>query len=449
MMKLFKTPSVLITICPICNREVEALRHAEPHHLKTLIQINVPNWQPEDKLCTACFDLFHQADERNRTSDKIFHDGAYHILPTPVRVGANEKFAGRGVTIAFLDSGFYPHDDLIKPHNRIKHYVNIANKNAAADEYFKPDNSSWHGMMTSVVACGNGYLSNGNYRGIANEASVVLVKVGTASRIHHQDITEGLRWVIAHQKEFDIRIVNLSCGGDFEASYLTDELSQVAEAAVKAGLILVCAAGNSGNTKTHAVLPPASAPAVITVGGVNDHNTLEFDDNEPFHSSYGPTIDGLQKPEIIAPSIWLAAPILPGTPTAEEAELISLLHDAPDHQLRDLLQAHQGINAELDAAVELPPYLIRQLINIKAHDTNIIDGNYKHVDGTSFAAPIVSSVIAQMLEANPNLSPQQVKRILIDTAIRLKNIEVNRQGWGMIIAGRAVEAALDIFSTTK
>ena len=430
-----------IITCPICHREVETLRHTDDASLETLIKVNVPNWQAEDGLCAACYDLFHQADERGQTSNKIFHDGAYHILPTPTRVGANEQFTGRGVTIAFLDSGFFPHDDLIKPHNRIKHYVNIANNDAPADEYFKPDISSWHGMMTSVVACGNGFLSNGNYRGIASDADVVLVKVGTASRIRQQDITNGLRWVIAHQKEFDIRIVNLSCGGDFEASYLTDELSQVAEEAVKAGLILVCAAGNSGHSQAHAVLPPASAPAVITVGGVNDHNTLEFDDNEPFHSSYGPTIDGLQKPEIIAPSIWLAAPILPGTPTAEEAELISLLHDAPDHQLRNFLQAHQGINAELDAAGELPPYLIRQLINIKAHDTNIIDGNYKHVDGTSFAAPIVSSVIAQMLEANPSLTPQRVKRILIDTAIRLKTIEVNRQGWGMIIAGRAVEAA--------
>ena len=40
-----------------------------------------------------------------------------------------------------------------------------------------------------------------------------------------------------------------------------------------------------------------------------------------YRSSYGPTIDGLQKPEVIAPGIWVAAPILPHTPTAEEAEL--------------------------------------------------------------------------------------------------------------------------------
>ena len=180
-----------IITCPICQREVEALRHTDDASLETLIEVNVPNWQPDDRLCPACYDLFHQANRRRQTSDKIFHDGAYDILPTPKRVGANEKFTGRGVTIAFLDSGFFPHDDLIKPQNRIKHYVNIANENAPADEYFKPDISSWHGMMTSVVACGNGYLSGGNYRGIASDADVVLVKLARTGRITDQNIEDG------------------------------------------------------------------------------------------------------------------------------------------------------------------------------------------------------------------------------------------------------------------
>ncbi len=429
--------------CSICLRSDIVLKRDLEWRFADFVGANVPHWRLEEGLCQACFDLFRSAQQRlEKTSSKIFHDGVYHILPTPLRTGAKEQLTGKGVTIAFLDSGFFPHPDLTQPKNRIKHYVNIADPNASPDEYHQPDVSSWHGMMTSVVAAGNGFLSQSIYRGIASNAEVVLVKVGTAARIHHDDIQRGLEWVIANKDRFNIRVVNLSCGGDFEASYLTDSLCQTAEAAVKAGLIVVCAAGNSGHSPEHTVLPPASAPAVITVGGVNDRNTLEFDDNEPFHSSYGPTFDGLQKPEIIAPSIWLAAPILPGTSTAEEAQLISQLQHATDAEMRDILKAHAGINAELDAASDLPIYLLRQLINLKAHDTNIIDGNYKHVDGTSFAAPIVSSVIAQMLEANPSLTPQRVKRILIDTAIRLKNIDNDRQGWGMIIPSRAVEIAV-------
>ncbi|MBP6824754.1 MAG: S8 family serine peptidase [Acidobacteria bacterium] len=388
---------------------------------------------------------------------KIFHDGEYHILPTPLRVGANERFAGRGVCMAFLDSGFYPHPDLVEPRNRILRYINIADQSqnerefnepndsswplSNQKEFLEPNDSSWHGMMTSVVAAGNGHLSGGVFRGLAFEANLVLVKVGSANRIVHEDIQRGLEWVIKHRAEHNVRVVNISCGGDYEASYLTDGLSQAAERAVREGIVVVCAAGNSG-TDNHPVLPPASAPSVITVGGFNDNNTLELKDNAAYHSSYGPTIDGLQKPEIVAPSIWLAAPILPGTPTAAEARLYDLLQDSPDTELRDVLKSFQGIDQQLDASSDLPVYLIRQLVSIKIHDANVISGHYKHVDGTSFAAPIVSSVVAQMLEANPRLTPQQVKRILIDTAIRLDSVSVDRQGWGTIIPARAVERAL-------
>ena len=86
--------------------------------------------------------------------------------------------------------------------------------------------------------------------------------------------------------------------------------------------------------------------------------------------------------------------------------------------------------------------LERELITIKLREGNIISQHYKYVDGTSFAAPIVSSIIACMLEANPRLSPQQVKRILIETAERVPEIDVDRQGWGVVSARRAVESAL-------
>lgn len=431
--------------CPVCQRSDAKILRDFDETFASFVQANVPHWQAEVGLCFACLEIFRSAQTRlAKTSKDIFSDGEYRILPTPLRMGASEKFAGRGVTIAFLDSGFFPHPDLTQPHNRIKHYVNVADSHAPSDEYHKPDVSSWHGMMTSVVAAGNGHLSGGLYRGIASEANVVLVKVGKANRIYHDDITRGLQWVIENRQRYNIRIVNVSCGGDYEASYLTDKLSQTAEAAAREGITVVAAAGNAGHSPDHPVLPPASAPSVITVGGVNDRNTLEFDDNEPFHSSYGPTIDGLQKPEIIAPSIWVAAPILPGTPTAAEAELLAQLRVAHDYELLSILEQNEGINAELDAARGLPPYLIRHLIGMKTHDTNIINsggGKYKHVDGTSFAAPIVSSVIAQMLEANPHLTPQRIKRILIDTSIRLKEVEIDRQGWGMIIPARAIELA--------
>ena len=85
--------------------------------------------------------------------------------------------------------------------------------------------------------------------------------------------------------------------------------------------------------------------------------------------------------------------------------------------------------------------LLRQLITIKLREGNVINQYYKYVDGTSFAAPIVSSIIACMLEANPKLSSHQIKRILIGTAERVPDVEIDRQGWGVVNARRAVEVA--------
>jgi serine protease AprX len=363
-------------------------------------------------------------------------------LPVPVRMDADDRYTGDGVTIAFLDSGFYAHKDLTEPTNRIVAYHSIF---AAADDSSSletPDVASWHGMMTSVVAAGNGHLSDGFYRSIAPEANVVLVKIGKTGRIPESNIEAGLRWVFANKDKYDIRIVNISAGGDFEESYLRNPLCQLVEQVVKAGVTVVCAVGNAGLAPGHPVLPPASAPSSIAVGGLDDQNSLDRARRGMYRSSYGPTIDGLQKPEVIAPGIWVAGPILPHTPTADAAHLYAELDEAPDADLRTILIAHEGIDKQLDGARELPISLLRQLITIKLQEGNVINEHYKFVDGTSFAAPIVSSIVACMLEANPKLTPQQVKSILIESAERVAGVEVDRQGWGVVVPRKAVELAL-------
>jgi serine protease AprX len=357
---------------------------------------------------------------------------------------ADERFTGRGVTIAFLDSGFYAHADLTEPVNRIVAYHSIFPAEDHPRFLQTPDVASWHGMMTSVVAAGNGHLSDGLYRGIAPEAKLVLVKIGKSGRIPEADIESGLRWVLANKDKFEIRIINISAGGDFEQSYLHNSLCQLVEEAVSKGLIVVCAVGNAGLAPGHPVLPPASSPAAIAVGGLDDQNSLDRARRGMYRSSYGPTIDGLQKPEVIAPGIWVAAPILPHTPTADEAHLYAELDSAPNEELGNIIAAHTGVDRDLDQARDLPVPLLRQLITIKLQEGNVINQYYKFVDGTSFASPIVASIVACMLEANPKLTPQQVKRILIDSAERVEGVEVERQGWGVVAPRRAIELALQL-----
>lgn len=431
-------------VCPVCSRKVlggyvqlalldEALR--------MLIRANAPDSRELDAACVRCVSLF------DRARDQIIHDAAMqkdgsHVLSTPLRLDADERFTGRGVTIAFLDSGFYPHVDLTTPRNRIVAYRNMVDEAGRLDTLFQPDAASWHGMMTSVVAAGNGALSNGFYRGIAPDADVVLVKLARTGRITDDNIRAGLEWVLATREKYGIRIVNISAGGDYEESYLSSPLSQTVEVCTASGITVVCAVGNAGHLPNHPVFPPASAPSAIAVGGLDDNNSMNRARRGMYRSSYGPTSDGLQKPEIIAPSIWVPAPILPNTPTAQQAELLKTLDNAPDDELHSIVEANPGVVEELDAALDRPVHSIRQIITLKIRRDNVITKHYKYVDGTSFSAPIVSSVAAQMLQANPALTPQQIKRILISTAERLPHYEVDRQGWGVINPRNAIEGAI-------
>lgn len=433
-------------VCPVCSREardeyVPLLVLNED--LQKLIRANAPDTQDFQAVCARCVRLFERAKDQIIQDAALQKDGS-RVLSTPLRLDSDERYTGKGVTMAFLDSGFYPHVDLTTPNNRILAYRNMLHQEGDLTTLFESDVASWHGMMTSVVAAGNGSLSNGFYRGIAPDARVVLVKLARTGRITEQNIQDALEWVLENHRKFNIRIVNISAGGDFEQSYLHDPLSQTVEKCAAAGLTIVCAVGNAGHLPNHPVFPPASAPSAIAVGGLDDNNSINRAKRGMYRSSYGPTIDGFQKPEIIAPSIWVPAPILPNTPTANQATFFDLLDHAPDDELLSIIEKNPGIDAELDAALDRPPYMIRQILAVKMRGEALITRHYKYVDGTSFAAPIVSSVAAQMLEANPKLTPQQIKRILISTAERLPHYEVDRQGWGVIDPRRAVEMAISL-----
>jgi serine protease AprX len=414
---------------------------ASGDEFQKLIVANAPDTREVAAICTRCLRLFERAQQQIVRDAAMQKDGS-HVLSTPLRLDADERFTGRGVTIAFLDSGFYPHVDLTTPRNRIVAYRSLIEEDGELGSLFQPDVASWHGMMTSVVAAGNGSLSNGFYRGLAPDSDVVLVKLARTGRITEENINDGLRWVLANREKYGVRVVNISAGGDYEHSYLDDPLSQTVEECTRAGIAVVCAVGNAGHLPNHPVFPPASAPSCIAVGGLDDNNSINRARRGMYRSSYGPTVDGLQKPEVIAPSIWVPAPILPNTPTAQQAELLKRLDQSEDAQLHEIILASPGIDAELDAALDRPVHSIRQIILLKLRLENVITRHYKYVDGTSFSAPIVSSLIAQMLEANPALTPQEIKRILISTAERLPQYEVDRQGWGVIDPRRAVETAV-------
>ena len=344
-------------------------------------------------------------------------------LPIAVHLDADERFAGRGVTIAIVDAAFHPHPDLVRPSNRIRAWVDASGPAIDARVFERYDvprwpelsverrGAEWHGLMTSVTAAGSGYLSDGRFRGLAYESDLVLVQAGDGHGISGAAIVRALGWVRSAAPALNIRVVSLSVAGDEETQL---EIDDEVEALTADGVVVVAAAGNDGIRR---LLPPATSFDAITVGGVDDHNAPRTSAGDVWHSNFGEARGHTPKPEVIAPSMWTVAPLLPGTEIAEEARRLGAL-------------------GALDAPGTLSARGAR-----RAEELQLVSPHYHFVEGTSVAAPIVAAVVACMLEANASLTPEQIKRLLMETAVCVHG-DGERQGAGAVRAGAAVAAAL-------
>jgi len=205
----------------------------------------------------------------------------FGVIPTPARLNAIPEYTGKGVTVAFVDSGFYPHPDLV---NRVIAYEDLTGERLLSTE--ATESWQWHGTQTSVAAAGNGQLSGGVYRGLAHEAELVLVKVSERGRITEENIARGIQWIIANRDRYNIRVLNISLGGDEDVPCSKSIVDQAAEEAISHGIVVVAAAGNSGAEGRHSI-PPANSPSVITVGGYTDHNEVNGNRVELYHSNFG------------------------------------------------------------------------------------------------------------------------------------------------------------------
>ena len=442
--------------CPLCAKscqpQVFRFHSRIESRVAEILQALHPEWHPTAGACPDC--VFEAAQQTMAQRSPIsLHEllqlpyPAYlpqgaRLLATPERLCANPRYAGRGITLAFLDSGFYPHPDLTRPRERIARYIDATEGTPAERQFVKtPQIENWHGTMTSCVGAGNGFMSDGLYRGLSDEARVVLIKTGSprTRRIHDRDIIRAMDWVIANHARERIRVVNISLGGERAPAGTLTELDQLVEEASRMGIVVVAAAGNGGAQGVHS---PAHAPAAIAVGGLDDQNTLERSHWRLYPSDYGQGADGGPKPEVIAPARWLAAPMLVTTDTHQEGMFLWQLMQQTDRQFAAALEEPLAKGYFKQRTRRLPIAEIRTLIRGRMVEQKFIHAHYQHVDGTSFAAPIVASLAAQMLEANPALTPAQVKTILMATAEPVPGEPRERQGRGAISAPHAVAAAL-------
>lgn len=429
--------------CPLCNDAVDKLVYrfhlgSERQVIERIKQTN-PAWTESDGVCSRCIDYYHtEILIQQRVLPEI---GPYFpvksaddfiILPSGLRMDADPRFTGKGVTICFIDSGFYPHPDLKGYKNRIKVIVDITNPFRDPSGFYQPFSENWHGMMTTVVCAGDGCQSGGLYKGIASEAELVLLKVqDDEGNISNKNIEEALRWILNNHELYGIRIVNISVGGD-NSTTSAGPINELAQELEKRNITILAAAGNDehGSIRT-----PANSAHVITVGGTDDDNK-PGSQKKLYHSSFGEIEENILKPELIAPAIWIAAPILPGSEEHKESiRLHELLHLPDDLLQQQITELPQELRKKVSFKDEVP---LRQSIVNRIQARKYISPHYMHGDGTSFAAPLVCAVIAQLLEANPQLAPRDIRHALFSTASRLDGLPAERQGYGTVQASRAI-----------
>jgi serine protease AprX len=270
--------------------------------------------------------------------------------------------SGRGIGIAILDSGVQSHGDLGHPSRVVANERFNAGASASSDQ-------SGHGTWVAGIAAGNGDASNGAYRGVAPGANVLNLKVSDDNgRAYASDVVQALEWAVANRDRYNIRVANLSLVSSVPESSATSLLDAAVEMAWHSGIVVVTAAGNNGPNTVRSA--PANDPYVITVGATDDNGTTNLsDDALAWFSSFGAIGSGLSKPDLVAPGRHIVGPL-----------------------------ANSG------AALA------------KEYPAKVVNHNYVQLSGTSASAPVVAGAVALLLEANPNLTPDQVKWLLTSTA---------------------------------
>lgn len=322
------------------------------------------------------------------------------VKATPVR---SQGYTGTSIVVAVLDTGLrkthYEFQDKV-----VAEYDFVNSDSNASDDY-----PHGHGTGVSSLICGNfltvsmwnsggpgGQLpaTSSNYLGVAPDAKLISLKVLDANGSGSwSQIMAGMQWCIDNKNKYNIRVVNMSLGGNGQNDG-SSPISQLANSMMDAGLVVCIAAGNDGpDPKTIGI--PGDAAKAITVGGIKDRTFAVVGGNWIFTlvypyqmycvggpwgcSSRGPTLDGRAKPDVVASAVDMF--------TAEASD----------------------------------------------------DSGYQAgVCGTSYATPIVAGACALIIQRHPNWTPYQVKEALMRTASPIPNAGQFDQGAGLINVQKAI-----------
>ncbi|MEM9773300.1 MAG: S8 family serine peptidase [Chloroflexota bacterium] len=363
-----------------------------PNHGVVGIQSIGDNMDPEDEVTDV-----HQ------TADYTEVTGANQVWEQGV--------TGDGVTVAVLDTGvtrfkgikkdtnkelrLVAWKDVIRETKLIKKFGEIPE-----DATLKPKDPNGHGThIAGIIANSEKGHDDKNWMGIAPDANLLPVRVlNRKGRGTYESVILGIQYEVENKDEFNVRVMNLSLVSNVQSPYWADPMNQAVSAAWDSGIVVVAAAGNSGSDPL-TISVPGNNPYVITVGAFTDNFTPDNWDDDyitPF-SGAGPTHDAFIKPDVVASG----------------AHMVSLM--------------------------KKNSYLAKE------YPDNFFGKRYASLAGTSQATAVTSGVVALMLQQHPDLTPDEVKYrikqsalLWLDEETGYPNYSVWQQGAGRVNAYDAV-----------
>ena len=284
--------------------------------------------------------------------------------------GASQGWAngitGAGVDVALLDTGVVAVPGLDAPGKLV--YGPDLSFDSQSPAAYQLDAYGHGTNIAGIIAGADPGAPGQGFTGIAPGARIVSVKVGAVDgAVDVSQVIAGIDWIVQHKDDggLHIRVLNLSFGTDSTQAVALDPLAYAADVAWQHGIVVVAAVGNDGSTNT-SVADPAIDPNIIAVGAADTAGTPDpSDDQVAAFSSRG---NSDRRPDLVAPGVHIVSLRDPGS--------------------------------YLDQAF---PNAVR-------------DNRFFRGSGTSQSAAVVSGAVALLLQQRPNLTPDQVKKILRTTA---------------------------------
>lgn len=296
---------------------------------------------------------------------------------------AAQGVTGNGVDVALIDSGVVPVPGLDAAS---KVYVGPDFTPEAFDSSTKGLDTYGHGTHLAGIMVGNNPAAG--FSGVAPDARLVSVKAAAHDgSTNLGELLLAMSWVVSHRHRdgLNIRVLNLSFGSELDASYVANPLAFAAEQAWRSGIVVVAAAGNGNDIL--GLDTPAADPYVVSVGAsAMGKDPALTDDSVPDWSRVG---NSTRSPDVVAPG----------------SSLVSL---------RD------------------PGSYVDQ-----NHPEGLVGTDYFKGSGTSQAAAVVSGAAALLIQQNPDLTPDQVKGLLVGGATQVPGGTQFTEGAGQIDLARA------------